>query len=265
MAAALRRLESAGDIGAVGAKIIRTHGRLQEAGSIICTDGTTMGYLRDGSPLAPEANFVRDVDYCSAVFLLCRTELVRQLGGFDEAFAPAYFEDADLCVRIIQAGYRVVYDPAVTLTHMEFGSAATSEASMALMRRGRRIFRQARRISQDPAQAHGANPLRARRRGGKPCVLFIEDTVPLRRLGSGFGRSNDVVRAIVAAGWEAHMFPLNGAPYDTMSLYGDLPERAEVLADRDFMGLAAFLAERKGCMISSGWRARIISPGWCRC
>ena len=112
VAAALARLGSAAEIGAVGAKIIRTNGVLQEAGSIIWNEGTTIGYMRDAAPLAPEANFVRDVDYCSAVFLLCRTALVRQLGGFDEAFAPAYFEDADLCVRMIGAGYRIVYDPA---------------------------------------------------------------------------------------------------------------------------------------------------------
>jgi GT2 family glycosyltransferase/glycosyltransferase involved in cell wall biosynthesis len=261
VAAALRRLASAEMIGAVGAKIIRTNGRLQEAGSIICADGTTLGYMRDASPLAPEANFVRDVDYCSAVFLLARTALVRELGGFDEAFAPAYYEDADLCVRMTQAGYRVVYDPAVSLTHMEFGSAATSEASMALMRRGRRLFRQKHAgWLKGQVKPGAANHIRARRRSGARIVLFIEDTVPLRRLGSGFGRSHDVVRAIVAAGWEVHVFPINGAPYDVMSLYGDLPEGVEVLAGRDFVGLPAFLAERKG-VYDLVWVARTHNLG----
>jgi len=247
IAAALARLGRAEDIGAVGAKIIRTNGRLQEAGSIIWNEGTTVGYMRDASPLAPEANFVRDVDYCSAVFLLCRTALVRELGGFDEAFAPAYFEDADLCVRMLQAGFRVVYDPAVTLEHLEFGSAVTSEASMALMRRGRRIFKQ-KHVGFLAGQCTPSeqNLVRARCRGGKKRLLFIEDTVPLRRLGSGFVRSNDIVRGIVAAGYEVHVFPINGAPYDYMSLYGDLPEGVEVLADRDFQALPEFLAERQG-------------------
>ncbi len=67
-----RGCASSDKIGAVGGKIIRANGQLQEAGSIIWDDGTTTGYLRDASPLAPEANYVRDVDYCSAVFLLCR-------------------------------------------------------------------------------------------------------------------------------------------------------------------------------------------------
>ena len=244
---ALRRLDSADDIGAVGGKIIRTNGKLQEAGSILWNEGSAVGYMRDASPLLPEANFVRDVDFCSAVFLLCRTDLVKRLDGFDEGFAPAYYEDVDLCVRMIQAGYRVVYDPAVTVTHLEFGSASTTEASMALMRRGRRIFFKKHEVFlQGQTAPEGACMCLVRQRGGKPRVLFIEDTVPLRRLGSGFVRSNDVVRAMVAAGYEVHVFPMNGAPYDPMSLYGDLPDCVEVLADRDAAGLVAFLHERHG-------------------
>ncbi|MBU6425374.1 MAG: glycosyltransferase [Rhodospirillales bacterium] len=247
VAAALRRLQSARDIGAVCGKIVRTHGRLQEAGSIVWNDGTTTGYLRDASPLAPEANFVRDVDYGSAVFLLCHTDVVKELGGFDEDFMPAYYEDADLCTRMLKAGFRVVYDPAVSVEHLEFGSAATSEASMALMRRGRRIFRSKHQeFLQAQHKTGEQNLLAARSRGKRRRVLFIEDTVPLRRLGSGFVRSNDIVHAIDAAGYEVHVFPINGAPYDVMSLLGDMPERAEILYDREFTGLEAFLAERGG-------------------
>ncbi len=247
VALALRRLESATEIGAVGGKIIRTNGKLQEAGSILWNEGTAVGYMRDASPLVPEANFVREVDFCSAVFLLCRTALVRDLGGFDEGFAPAYYEDVDLCVRMIISGFRVVYDPAVSVTHLEFGSASTAEASMALMRRGRRIFREKHEVFlQGQLAPVGHHQVAARGRGGRKRVLFIEDTVPLRRLGSGFVRSNDVVRAIDAAGYEVHVFPMNGAPYDVMSLYGDLPDTVEVLTDRCFDGLGEFLKERQG-------------------
>jgi GT2 family glycosyltransferase len=247
LAAALRRLESDPGIGAVGAKIVRTDGRLQEAGSIIWAEGTTTGYLRDASPLAAEANFVRDVDYASAVFLLCRTAAVRTLGGFDEAYAPAYFEDADLCVRLIQAGYRIVYDPAVVLTHLEFGSAATSEVSMALMRRARRIFRQKQAgfLAAQPAPGDDAVLIRARGRHAGPRVLFIEDTIPVRRLGSGFVRANDVVAAL-AAGAEVHVFPYNGVPVTAAEARAALPERVECLYDRDSTQLAAFLKERRG-------------------
>jgi GT2 family glycosyltransferase len=245
--AALARLNSDAAIAAVGGKIIRSNGVLQEAGSIIWNEGTTIGYLRDASPLVPEANFVRDVDYCSAVFLLCKTAVVQEFGGFDEAFSPAYFEEVDLCVRLITAGYRVVYEPLVVVYHLEFGSASTTEASMALMRRGKRIFKKKHQAFLAGQYAPAAkNLVRARARNGRRHVLYIEDTVPLRRLGSGFVRSNDVVHGLADLGFDVHVFPTNGAPYDVMSLYGDLPDSAEILHDREFFGLADFLAERQG-------------------
>ena len=79
--AAVQRLKSQPRAGAVGGKIVRCHGLLQEAGCIIWCDGSAAGYLRDSSPLTPEVNFVRRVDYCSAVFLLLRGDLLRSLGG----------------------------------------------------------------------------------------------------------------------------------------------------------------------------------------
>jgi hypothetical protein len=181
------------------------------------------------------------------VFLLCRAAAVRALGGFDEAYAPAYFEDADLCVRLIEAGYRIVYDPAVVLTHLEFGSAATSEVSMALMRRARRIFKQKQAgfLARQPAPGDDAVLIRARCRHAGPRVLFIEDTIPVRRLGSGFVRANDVVAAL-AAGAEVHVFPYNGIPVTAAEARAALPERVECLYDRDSTQLAAFLKERRG-------------------
>ena len=80
--------------------------------------------------------FRRDVDYCSAVFLLTRRELFLEGGGFDEAFAPAYYEDADYCVGLWKRGKRVVYDPRVSVLHYEFGSAVS--------------FRRARRVQSRP-------------------------------------------------------------------------------------------------------------------
>jgi GT2 family glycosyltransferase len=245
--AALARLHGAANVGAVGAKVVRSHGNLQEAGSIIWRDGTTTGYLRDAQALAPAANFVRDVDYCSAVFLLCRADILKTLGGFDENFSPAYYEDADLCIRMAAEKYRIVYDPAVSVQHLEFGSAANSEASMVLMRRGHKIFqRKHAAYLKTKFEKLPRNLTLARGVAGARRVLFVEDTVPLRRLGSGFVRSNDVARAIDAAGFEVTVFPVNGAPHDIMSSFGDLPERVEVMHDRNINLLPEFLAERAG-------------------
>jgi GT2 family glycosyltransferase len=44
-------------------------------------------------------------------------ELLKQLGGFDEQFYY-YFEDVDLCHRVWDAGYSIVYTPNATITHL---------------------------------------------------------------------------------------------------------------------------------------------------
>jgi GT2 family glycosyltransferase len=194
---AIARLTAGADIGAVGGKVIRSHGLLQEAGCIIWRDGSTAGYMRDASPLAGEANFVRDVDFCSGAFLLCRAALVKDLGGLDVQFSPAYYEEADLCLRMAEAGFRVVYDPAVVIHHLEYGSA-DSQAAQALMRRGRRKFAAKHatflktRLPESPRSLQAA---RAPPRGQKR-ILFIEDIVPLRGLGSGYVRA---IRSILSS------------------------------------------------------------------
>jgi GT2 family glycosyltransferase len=60
---------------------------------------------------------------CGACFIV-RGDLVRKLGGFDEQFVYQ-FEETDLCRRIWKAGYRIVYTPEVTITHL--GGQSTKE------------------------------------------------------------------------------------------------------------------------------------------
>lgn len=247
IAAALRRMEDA-SIGAVGAKIIRSHGALQEAGSIVWRDGWATGYMRDASPLAPEANFVRDVDFCSAAFLLARAEPVRALDGFDPAFAPGYYEDADLCLGLAAAGLRVVYDPAIVVWHLEHGSSDGAAAAAAMIAARRDIFFRKHRArlrfryaadARAALFARGTAPARGR-------VLFIEDQVPLRRLGQGFGRSRDIIAALAASGRHVTVYPVYPSRVDPAAIAADLPDTVEVMHDRGLDALEGFLRARRG-------------------
>jgi GT2 family glycosyltransferase len=58
---------------------------------------------------------IRDVEFCSGCFLFCRTDLLRNLSGFDPRFF-LYFEDTDLCRRV-QRTHRTVYFPHVRVYH----------------------------------------------------------------------------------------------------------------------------------------------------
>lgn len=244
--AALRTLHSSPEIGAVGGKVIRLHGKLQEAGSIIWNDGTTEGYMRDEDPQRSEVNFLREVDYCSAVFLLCRSHLLTSLNGFDEAFSPAYYEDSDLCIRIFQSGYKILYDARVVVYHFEFASIETSEAASALMKRGRKLFCQ-KHITylKTKYERAEANIIRARSNGSSRKILFVEDTVPLRTLGSGFVRSNEVVQAMAQQGYDVSIFPINGTDQFFASYLSAFPDRVELLYDFDFTDMQKFLLDRQ--------------------
>ena len=106
-------------VGAVGAQLRYPDGRLQEVGGIVWRDGSA---ARVGDGQWPERQLTtrpRDVDYCSAAALLVRRSLWEELGGFDPRYAPAYYEDTDLCFRIREAGYRVVVQPRALVVHFD--------------------------------------------------------------------------------------------------------------------------------------------------
>ncbi|MGJ7582960.1 glycosyltransferase family 2 protein, partial [Variovorax sp. RHLX14] len=120
--AAWERLQSAPDIGAVGARLVDTVGLLQEAGAMIWADASTQGYCRGMALETEEAMFARDVGYCSGAFLMTRLSDWHALGGFDRRYAPAYYEEVDYCLRLRERGLRVVYEPWACVDHFEFGS-----------------------------------------------------------------------------------------------------------------------------------------------
>jgi len=243
---AARRLDGDAGIGAVGGMVVRSHGLLQEAGSIVFRDGSCHGYGRDGDPCAPEYNFVRDVDYCSGVFLMLPNAVMDRLGGLDTAYAPAYYEETDLCARVWGQGLRVVYDPAVVIIHLEYGSSRNPDAPIALMRRNRRVllsrqreFLQTKRMP-DPAMIlHARTTIRRKR------VLVVEDVIPYRHTGSGFGRTADIVASLVELGCDVSVLPLNPALDTPADRRHGFDERVELLWDRDITTAAAFLTERE--------------------
>lgn len=59
----------------------------------------------------------RTVGWMAGCFILMKADLLKKLGGFDEQFFY-YYEDTDLCRRVWDAGYTVLYTPTVAITHL---------------------------------------------------------------------------------------------------------------------------------------------------
>ncbi len=241
LSAALQRLQSDPAIGAIGGKVLRAHGLLESAGGIVWRDAGTAGYLRDASSLTPAANFVREVDFLSGALLL-RAEALHRIEGFDDAFPMEEGAVADLCLRIAEAGFRVVYDPAIAATRLAQHDADAETASRmreALFRKHSNRLRF--RYVADRRVEVFARTSRSNRR-----VLFIEDTIPLRRLGSGFVRSNDLIQVMASLGYQVTVYPLNPCEFGLATIYADMADTVEVMHDATLRGLADFLVARHG-------------------
>ena len=64
-----------------------------------------------------QADKLAVADYLTGCALLLRADALREVGLFDEAFFPSYVEDADLSLRLRNAGYKLMYVPAGKLWH----------------------------------------------------------------------------------------------------------------------------------------------------
>jgi GT2 family glycosyltransferase len=109
------------EIGAVGAKLTFPNGDLQHTGVI--TPEALPQHPFHGFPAGHGGYFGSTLLHrnCSAVTgacLMTRAEVFHARGGFDEAFGLNY-NDVDYCLRLIQAGYRIVYTPYAHLCHHE--------------------------------------------------------------------------------------------------------------------------------------------------
>jgi GT2 family glycosyltransferase len=128
------------EVGLAGSKLVYPSGHLQEAGAVLRADGRVELIGWKGDPEAPEYNVKREVDHCSGACVMVPRDLFLERGGFDEAFAPAYFEDCDLSLRVRAGGRKVVYVPESTVVHHLSVSTPDEGAKLRQVEANRRVL-----------------------------------------------------------------------------------------------------------------------------
>jgi GT2 family glycosyltransferase len=128
------------DCGLAGSMLLFPDGTLQEAGATLRHDGTVDNIGRGASSSDPRYAVLRDVDYVSAAAVMVPADLWRRLGGFDERYAPAYYEDVDLAYRIRACGLRTLYQPASRVIHWEGLSHGSGDRARRLIEANRPVF-----------------------------------------------------------------------------------------------------------------------------
>lgn len=119
------------DVGAVGPRLVFPDQRIQHAGVVL---GMGQNGVAEhpffGAPMSVAgpmnlAQSPRDVSALTGACLLIRKSIYQQVGGMDEDKLAVMYNDVDLCLKVREQGFRVVWTPYATAVH--HGSASLKD------------------------------------------------------------------------------------------------------------------------------------------
>lgn len=199
------------DAGIVGSKLIYPDGTLQEAGGYVWCDGTGANAGRNGDPAEPIFNFRRDVDYVSGAAILIPLALWKDVGGFDEQFAPAYYEDTDLAMRLRNLGWRIIFEPQSEVVHFEGVTSGTSLESgvkqFQVINRDKFLRKWNFALEGHPSPLNLTS--KNLPRSARPRILFIDHIVPEPDRDAGSLIAWSYLSILSGLGYEITFIPCN--------------------------------------------------------
>jgi GT2 family glycosyltransferase len=135
-------------VGAVGAKLFYPDERVQHGGVTVgpggCASHLHLDLDRDAGGYCGRAGVAQELSAVTGACLLTWKRLYRDLGGLNERRLTVAFNDIDYCLRLQEAGWRVIYTPHAELYHHESATRGGDEP-LARRLRARREVRFMRR------------------------------------------------------------------------------------------------------------------------
>nr|WP_276322306.1 glycosyltransferase family 2 protein [Halomonas neptunia] len=111
------------EIGCVGAKLYYPNDTIQHAGVILGLGGVAghghKRFPREHPGYCQRLRYVQNYSAVTAACLLVRKDVYNEVGGLNERFLKVTYNDVDLCLKIIKAGYRNLWTPDAELYHHE--------------------------------------------------------------------------------------------------------------------------------------------------
>jgi len=117
MASLYNTLEADLTVAIAGSKMLYANGTIQEAGAVVLRDGVGHHIGRGFDRYFPIFNIERETHYVSGCSILIRKSFWDGVGGFDERYQVAYYEDSDLAMTARLYDMRVIYQPKSEVIH----------------------------------------------------------------------------------------------------------------------------------------------------
>ncbi len=127
-------------VAAVGAKIRYPDGTIQHAGVELEWPRAIVHHIGWHEPDNGQYDQLRECEFVTGAMIGLRLTALDPEQPLDEGFMPAYFEDIDLCRRLRRNGWKIMYNPAATLTHHESLSLRDELQRSSYYNRGRLRF-----------------------------------------------------------------------------------------------------------------------------